>query len=165
MQRFVATTAVLVLLAAALPVPWAAASEPAERGKYLAQIMDCGGCHTPGVLKGKPQHERYLAGSDTGFHVPGFGVSYPPNLTSDPETGLGEWSVEDIMRAVRKGRRPDGTRLSPPMPWRMYSALTDRDARALARYIKQLPAVEHATPEHVDDPDQATSPFLSLRSP
>ncbi len=89
----------------------------ASRGEYLARIMDCGGCHTPGALVGKPEPTRSLAGSDIGFHIPDLGYFYPPNLTSDRETGLGAWSDADIIRAVRTGVRPDGRVLAPVMPW------------------------------------------------
>lgn len=136
-----------------------------ERGEYLAHIMDCTGCHTPGTLKGQPDHSRYLAGSEIGYQVPGYGVVYPSNLTSDPKTGLGDWSVEEIMRAVRKGERPDGPDLAPIMPWPEYAHLTDDDARALATFIKSLPPVEHAIPERAASPEEATHPYLTIEVP
>jgi mono/diheme cytochrome c family protein len=54
------------------------AADLAARGQYLARIMDCGGCHTPGALTGQPDMARYLAGSDVGFEIPGLGRFYPP---------------------------------------------------------------------------------------
>jgi hypothetical protein len=57
--------------------------------------------HTPGAHAGKPDHVRLLAGSTIGFGLPGVGVVYPPNLTPDPETGLGRWTHEQIARAIR----------------------------------------------------------------
>lgn len=153
-------TAVVVLFPAA-----AADNELVKRGEYLAHVMDCTGCHTPGMLKGEPDQERCLAGSRIGFHVPGDGVSYLPNLTPGPETGLGKWSVEEIMRAVRQAERPDGSRLAPPMPWPSYSNLTDEDARALATFIKNLPPIERSTPARADDPEQAVRPFLTVQTP
>jgi hypothetical protein len=92
-----------------------------ERGEYLVTIMDCGGCHTPGSLAGR-NRETPLAGSLVGIGVPGDGgespaVVYPANLTPDPATGLGKWSSEQIIRAIRYGQRPDGRMLSPVMPW------------------------------------------------
>lgn len=154
-----------VVLAAFLAPPGAADKDSVKRGEYLSRIMDCGGCHTPGILEGKPDQARYLAGSEIGFHVPGHGVSYPPNLTPDEETGLGDWSVEEIMRAVRQGKRPDGRVLAPPMPWPTYANLTDEDARALAMYLKSLEPVKHATPARVDSPEKAVHPFLAIQSP
>ena len=107
-------------LAAALLASAPAAAQQAgnganARGEYLARIMDCGGCHTPGYLMGKPDHGRYLAGSDVGFEVPGAGIFYPPKLTPDRETGLGAWSEAEIIAAVRNGARPDGRALVPIM--------------------------------------------------
>jgi mono/diheme cytochrome c family protein len=61
-----------------------------DRGAYLVRIMDCSGCHTPGALKGQADESRYLGGADAGFEIPGLGIFYPPNLTPDPETGLGK---------------------------------------------------------------------------
>jgi len=135
-----------------------------ERGAYLAQIMDRGGCHTPGYLRGAPDFDRYLAGSDVGFGGP-FGVVYPPNLTPDDATGLGRWSVEDIMAAVRSGTRPDGSELHPIMPWPSYGHLTDEDARALATYLKSLEPISNETPAPVADPAEATAPYLTLAVP
>ena len=139
----------------------AEADDRLERGEYLATIMDCTGCHTPGALAGKPDTGRYLAGSDIGFHVPGVGVFYPPNLTPDAETGIGTWSVQGIVDAVRTGVRPDGRALVPVMPFPSYAALTDADAEALAHYLKSLPAVGHAVPPHVADETVASGPYLT----
>ena len=91
----------------------ALADSVVERGEYLTSIMDCTGCHTPGALAGNPDLQRYLAGSGIGFEMPGFGVFFPPNLTPDMETGIGKWSEDEIMMAVRGGVRPDGRELVP----------------------------------------------------
>jgi mono/diheme cytochrome c family protein len=103
-----------------------------QRGEYLVTIMDCTGCHTPGTFLGKPDMQRPLAGSEVGFQVPGLGIFYPPNLTPDPETGLGKWSEADIKKAVRTGVRPDGRQLVPVMPYHSYGRLTDTDERPLS---------------------------------
>jgi mono/diheme cytochrome c family protein len=136
-----------------------------SRGEYLASIMDCGGCHTPGAFTGKPDHGRKLAGSEIGFHVPGLGYFYPPNLTPDRETGLGAWSEADIVRAVRTGVRPDGRILAPVMPWQAYAALTDADAKALARYLKTLPPVRHAVPPLTGASETPPAPYLTVVAP
>jgi mono/diheme cytochrome c family protein len=141
------------------------ADDQLARGEYLSQIMDCSGCHTPGALAGQPDMARYLGGSDIGFEIPGLGIFWPPNLTSDEATGLGSWSADEIATAVRTGVRPDGRELAPVMPWHAYSALTDDDALALATYIKTLPAVSHQVPEIVGGPDQATAPYLTVVIP
>jgi mono/diheme cytochrome c family protein len=137
-----------IALAMAFAGPSATAESSLQpRGQYLASIMDCGGCHTAGALAGKPDASRALAGGDVGFQIPGLGTFWPPNLTPDPETGLGNWSGEDIMRAVRTGARPDGRILAPVMPYHAYSALTDTDAAALASYLKSLKPIRNKVPE------------------
>src|ERR1700740_2587545 len=78
------------------------------RGKYLAEIGGCNDCHTAGYLLGKADMAHYLGGSDVGLEVPGMGVFVAPNLTPDKESGLGNWTKPDIVRAIRTGVRPDG---------------------------------------------------------
>jgi cytochrome c553 len=60
---------------------------------------------------------------------------------------LGNWSEDDIIKAVRTGERPDGRKLAPAMPWMHYAALTDEDARALAGFLRTLKPVRNATRE------------------
>src|ERR1043165_1892125 len=127
----------IVAVVAAAAAAAAASAQDKRRGEYLATIMDCGGCHTPGALAGQPDQSRHLAGSNVGFQIPGLGIFYPPNLTPDA-TGLGAWREEDIMAAVRTGVRPDGRVLVPVMPYHNYGKLTDVDASALAAYLKIL---------------------------
>jgi mono/diheme cytochrome c family protein len=122
-----------------------AAETPLQRGKYLATIMDCGGCHTTGSFIGQPDPAKYLAGSDQGWAIP-TGVFWPSNLTSDKETGIGTWSAKDIVKLIRTGVTPEGREVAPIMPWRAYSALSDADLEALAEFIKTVPAVKHAVP-------------------
>jgi mono/diheme cytochrome c family protein len=138
---------------------------PNARGAYLARIMDCGGCHTGGALAGQPDPRLQLAGSQIGFGIPQVGVFYPPNLTPDRETGLGSWSEADLIRAIRTGVRPDGRVLAPVMPWNAYAALTDADARALARYLRALPPVRNATPAMVGGTETPSAPYLTVVVP
>jgi mono/diheme cytochrome c family protein len=159
--------AAMAALLAALPT--LATDRPATgsqtRGAYLAAIMDCRGCHTPGTLMGKPDAARDLAGSEIGFQVPELGIFYPPNLTSDPETGLGRWSEAEIARAVRTGVRPDGRILAPVMPWHAYAALTDEDAAALAGYLKSLPPVRNAVPPLTGPSEAPPAPYFTIVAP
>lgn len=155
----------LSLLFSVLAATSAQADERLERGAYLATIMDCGGCHTPGALMGQPDPERYLAGSAIGFHVPGLGIFYPPNLTSDPETGLGDWSEAEIVAAIREGVRPDGRMLVPVMPYPHYGSLTDEDAFALAAYLKSLAPIKLAVPPPTGEGEKPVAPYLTLVVP
>jgi mono/diheme cytochrome c family protein len=117
-----------------------------ERGRYIVSFAGCGDCHTPGYFLGQPDLDRALSGSDVGFEIPGLGVFYGRNLTPDLETGLGAWSEDDIVTALRTGMRPDGRQLAPAMPWMGYTNLTDEDAYAVAAYLKSLPPISHSIP-------------------
>lgn len=131
---------------ALLTVTASHAEDPVGRGKYLVTIMGCGDCHTPGNFLGKPDMAHPLSGSDVGFEIPGLGVFVGRNLTPDKETGLGNWTEDDIVTAFTTGKRPDGRILAPAMPWMDFAALTKDDARAVAAYLKSLPPTRHAIP-------------------
>jgi mono/diheme cytochrome c family protein len=133
------------VLAGAVLAP-ARAETQVERGKYLTLFGGCTDCHTPGHFFGKPDMARFLGGSDVGFEVPELGVFVGRNLTPDKETGLGNWTREQIVTALQTGMRPDGRILSPTMPWRAYGGLTKSDAMAIAAYLKSLPPVKNAVP-------------------
>lgn len=154
-----------VLAAAGIVATTAHAQDATRRGEYLATIMDCGGCHTPGIFLGKPDMQKPLAGSEVGFHLPGLGIFYPPNLTPDPETGLGKWSTADIVKALRTGIRPDGRQLVPIMPWNSYAKLSDGDAQALASYLKSLKPIRNKVPEITGATEKASAPYLSVVMP
>lgn len=141
-----------------------AAGAQEDRGEYLARIMDCGGCHTPGYLRGEPDMSRYVGGSDVGFEIPGLGIFYPPNLTNDP-TGLAGWSDEEVVAAIRTGVRPDGRQLVPIMPYQSYAALTDDDAIALVRYLRRVPPVSNEVPEPVGPGQTPPLPYMTIRMP
>lgn len=143
----------------------ARASADVTRGEYLTSIMDCAGCHTPGALSGKPDPERRLAGSEIGFALPDGGVVYPKNITPDPETGLGRWSEDEIARAVRLGQGRDGRVLFPIMPWPSYSVLTETDARAIAAYLKSVPAVRFAVPRDTRAGERAEAAYVTVVTP
>jgi mono/diheme cytochrome c family protein len=117
-----------------------------KRGEYLVNIGGCNDCHTAGSFLGKRDTTRILGGSDVGFGIPGMGVFVGPNLTPDKETGLGNWTSEQIVTAIRTGKRPDGRVLAPVMPYNDFAKLTKEDALAIALYLKSLPAINNKTP-------------------
>jgi mono/diheme cytochrome c family protein len=135
-------------IAAGYAVPKGVGVESAQvaRGKYLVQLGGCTDCHTPGHFLGKPDMSRLLGGSDVGLEVPGLGTFVGPNLTPDNDTGLGNWTKDQIANAIRTGVRPDGRVLAPMMPWRAYAALTKSDVAAVVEYLKSLPPVSHKVP-------------------
>jgi len=144
----------LALIGFALPA--AADDAQVARGKYLVSITGCSDCHTPGGMLGSADMKRYLGGSDVGFAIPGAGVFLGPNLTPDKATGLGNWTDEQIVAAIRTGKTPDGRELSPVMPWPGFSHLSDQDALAIAAFLKSLPAVDNKVPGPFKPTDKVT---------
>ena len=138
MRRITQFLAVLTLTIPSLAA--VAADNRVARGEYLVRFGGCNDCHTPGYFLGKPDPARFLAGSDVGFDLPGMGTFVGPNLTPDNETGLGNWSRDEIITAIQTGVRPDGRILAPIMPWRAFAGLTKSDAGAIADYLEQSAA-------------------------
>lgn len=135
------------------------------RGKYLATISGCNDCHTPGSFFGKRDISRTLGGSEVAFEIPGLGAFVGPNLTPDKETGLGNWSAEQIIAALRTGKRPDGRELAPIMPWRDLANLSDSDARSIALYLKNLPPVQNKVPGPFGPNDKVTTFAMKISPP
>ncbi len=148
-----------VVAIAALSLPAKADDAQIARGKYLVTIAGCNDCHTPGYLYGKPDMARYLGGSDVAFELPGLGAFAGPNLTPDPDTGIGKWSTEEIVTALQTGKRPDGRELAPIMPWRAFANLTKDDVTAVAAFLKSLTPVSHQVPDPVG-PGETVTTFL-----
>ncbi|PWC32964.1 cytochrome c [Azospirillum sp. TSO35-2] len=161
------TLSALLLSAAALgalAAP-AMADDAVARGKYLVTVISCGDCHTPGHLLGKPDMARMLGGSEVGFEIPGLGVFHGPNLTPDKDTGLGNWTEDQIVTAIRTGKRPDGRMLAPVMPWMSFASLSDDDAHAIARYLKSLPPVPNKVPGPFSAAEKPTAFVLRVAAP
>ena len=151
----------LVALFVTPPPPAYADDAQIQRGKYLAQISGCSDCHTPGGMLGQPDMGRYLGGSDVGFAIPGAGIYLGPNLTPDKESGLGDWTDEQITAAIRTGKRPDGRMLSEVMPYPSLAHLTDPDATAIVAFLRSLPPVKNKVPGPFGPNDKATT-FVSV---
>jgi mono/diheme cytochrome c family protein len=98
----------------------------AEYGEYVASA--CVGCHRAGF---------------TGGPIPGAPPSYPPAANLTP-AGIGQWSYGDFVRAMREGRRPDGSVIRPPMPLKITRAMTDQEVAAVWTYLKTLPPRKRA---------------------
>jgi mono/diheme cytochrome c family protein len=143
-----------------------AANDSVERGKYLVTIAGCGDCHTPGIFsRGKPDEGKALAGSDVGFFMPGLGYFWGPNLTPDDETGLGKWNAQEIVTAIRTGKRPDGRVLAPVMPWQNLAKLTDDDAHAIAAYLKSLAPISNKVAGPFGVSEKPTAQYFIVMSP
>ncbi len=153
----------------AAPAPAQAADNPAvQRGRYLVGLLGCGACHTDGALLGEPDPARALAGSRVGIAISDPlraahpAVVYPPNLTPDPRTGLGDWTLEQIATLLRSGMDRHGRRAIPVMPWQNYVRLTREDALAIASYLQNLAPVDHAVPAEVPEGTPAKTPFVHV---
>lgn len=153
----------------------AANSEKVERGRYLVNAMSCHDCHTPkkmGPNGPEPDMTRALSGHPEGEPLPEppkpvgpwvasaswdltawsgpWGISYPFNLTPDENTGLGIWTEEMFVKAMRTGRHMGASRpILPPMPWWTLAALNDRDLSSVYAYLRSLPPIKNRVPEPV----------------
>jgi mono/diheme cytochrome c family protein len=121
-------------------------ANPVKRGEYLGHAEMCGLCHTQinrtGIYRAD---DFYLAG---GMRVEAYpqGVFVTRNLTSEPETGLGNWTEDQIAAAIRNGRTPTRTLNIWGMPWMFLHSLREDDALAIASYLKTLPPVRNQIP-------------------
>ncbi|HET9932143.1 MAG TPA: cytochrome c, partial [Polyangiaceae bacterium] len=108
----------------------------AQRGQYLVvTVAQCSSCHTD------PTKATMFLGGNPNFTS---GVKIPaPNLTPDV-TGLGDWTDEEIKRAIRDGIDDEGRQLAPAMPYWLYHNLTDADADAIVAYLRTIPKISNA---------------------
>lgn len=107
------------------PMQVAAATTPVY-GHYLADVGGCTGCHGPGLSGGK---------------IPGTPPEWKPAANLTP-TGIGAWSLDDFTRALRTGKRPNGTPIDTIMPWRASGQMTDDEIAAVYAFLKTVPARE-----------------------
>ena len=105
-----------------------------ERGRYLAVLGDCAGCHTT------PNGKNYAGGLP--LETP-FGTIVAPNITPDLDTGIGGMTEQQFIAALHEGRGDGGKLLYPAMPYPAYTKLTDDDARDLRAYFKTIAPVNN----------------------
>lgn len=174
--------------APAPPPPPAAAKapevSPVDRGKYIVNTSGCHDCHTPmkmgpngpepdmaRMLSGHPEAVKvtkpfqaqgdYMAAvnaTGTAWSGP-WGISYTMNLTPDQNTGIGIWTEDMFVKAIRTGKHmgTDTSRdILPPMPWQMYRNLTDEDLKAVYAYLRTIPPVTNRIPDPVAPPAAPT---------
>jgi cytochrome c oxidase cbb3-type subunit 2 len=125
----------------------AAKQQPVERGKYLVNTLGCGFCHSPLREDGSMIEELRLAGGQRWNLYP-FDDVVSYNLTSDKETGLGNWTDDQIKTFLTKGIRRDGSRMIPyPMPWPAFALLKQDDLNAIVAYLRTLSPVYNKIPD------------------
>lgn len=149
-----------------------------KRGHYLTLIGGCHDCHTPKIFTEKgpePDMKRAFMGHPAdlkapevpaGVIAPGkwgalgnehftawagpWGVSFAQNLTPDMETGLGSWTVDMFIKAIRTGKHMgEGRDILPPMPWPMLRNATDEDLTAIFAYLQSVPPIKNAVPDPI----------------
>lgn len=151
-----------------------------KRGKYLVTVGACHDCHSPKILtpqgfdidsarllSGHPAEDKVptpvitndwvLFSNDLTAFVGPWGVSFSANLTPD-DTGIGNWTLEQFKRAIRKGlyKGLEGSRpLRPPMPWQMYKTFSDEDLEAVFTYLKSIKPVQNNVPPPISPRDIA----------
>jgi hypothetical protein len=154
--------------------------DPVKRGEYLVSITGCDDCHSPKVFneKGEPQVDptKRLSGTPANAPVPKYdasltapgkfamttqdlqmwfgpwGISFPRNLTPDSTTGLGGWTEETFMRAMRTGKHMGvdaGRPIMPPMPYWALAAMKDEDLKAVFAYLKSIKPISNMAPEYI----------------
>jgi mono/diheme cytochrome c family protein len=168
---FVAVPAALLSIGGKTP---SAGSPAIERGKYLVVFGGCANCHTPlkiGPKGPEPDLARFLSGHPADFKLPPpapqsgpwiaqtagmtawagpWGISYAANLTPDANTGLGLWTEDMFVKAMKSGKHVgSGRDILPPMPWQGVSNLNDDDVRAIYAYLRSLPPIRNRVPRSV----------------
>jgi mono/diheme cytochrome c family protein len=121
------------------PNPASFSAELVSKGESLAAAGHCMSCHI------RPGGRPYAGGY--GVNTP-FGVIYGTNITPDPETGIGRWSLEAFSRAMREGVAQDGSHLFAAFPYNAFTELADDDIKALYAYLMTRPAVNATVPHN-----------------
>jgi mono/diheme cytochrome c family protein len=131
--------------------------ERMRRGDYLVHaVMHCMGCHSTRDFKANPPVLVSMEGAGSVLFEEGNFRIVAPNITSDPETGIGKWSDDAIARAIREGIAVDGSALFPVMPYEHFRHLSDEDLASIVTFLRSLP------PAHSDLPP-AKIPFFFAR--
>jgi hypothetical protein len=151
------------------------------KGKYFVTSGLCADCHSPKVFGAhgpEPDTTRFLSGAPASNKVPDFpaavlghdkwgavasndmttwagpwGISFARNLTPDLETGIGSWTEEMFIKALRTGKHMgEGRDILPPMPWTEIRKMKDEDLKAMFAYLQSLPPIHNAVPEPIPPP-------------
>jgi mono/diheme cytochrome c family protein len=112
------------------------------RGKDVFNAADCASCHaSPG------QPDRHRLGGGLALASP-FGTFFPPNISPDPNDGIGRWRTIDLANALMSGVSPGGEHLYPALPYTSYAHMRIEDVKDLMAYLRTLPAVAGQAPAH-----------------
>ena len=120
-----------------------------DHGRFLAGHPQDSNFPAPPALPGGPWIGA-MSWDLTAWSGP-WGISYAMNLTPDENTGIGSWSEETFVQALRTGRHMGVSRpILPPMPWQNFRNLTDEDLKSIYAYLRSIPAVKNRVPEPVE---------------
>jgi mono/diheme cytochrome c family protein len=122
----------LAPLSQALGQPPSPGAAIIDKGQYLARAGDCIACHTIPDAK--------LFAGNRSMPTP-FGTLYSPNITPDPQYGIGKWSADDFYATMHVGRMPDGALIYPAMPFASYTKVTREDCDAIFAYLRSVTPV------------------------
>ena len=165
--RHLTLGAAMVLLIAVAPAAVAEAPKVAakagpsdaklvERGRYLVRIAGCNDCHTPGYPQsgGKVPEKDWLTGGQLGWHGP-WGTTYPVNLRQYMQ----QVTEEQWLKTAHT------TQMRPPMPWFALRDMTQRDLRAIYRFIRHLGPAGETAPTYLPPGQTAKGPVVSFPQP
>jgi mono/diheme cytochrome c family protein len=160
--------------ASAAGTPAAAPASPnVGGGGYLVVVMGCNDCHTPykmGKNGPEPDMSRMLSGHPENLKMPPppkvqepwgmvgavtntawagpWGISYTSNITPDQNTGIGIWTEDMFIKAMRTGKHMGTSRtILPPMPWPWYAQMRDEELKAIFAYLKSIPPIRNRVPD------------------
>jgi mono/diheme cytochrome c family protein len=166
-------------------------AERVARGQYLVTIGGCNDCHTPWKLGAngvpEPDMTRMLSGHPESLKVPTppqgtgpwtisaagtmtawagpWGITYTFNLTPDENTGIGIWTEEMFIKALRTGKHMGTSRqIQPPMPWFNYGKMTEEDLKSLYAYLRSIPPIKNRVPDYVEPKAAAAAPATQAES-
>jgi mono/diheme cytochrome c family protein len=131
--------ALVFLITAGAAPTWAQSPSVVARGEYLVRAGECFSCHTV------PGGTAFAGGR--ALATP-FGTFYSPNITPDKETGIGNWTDVEFVRALRKGVRPDGANYFPVFPYPSFTGISNEDALAIKAYLFSLAPVHQPNRRH-----------------
>ena len=140
----VAACALLLVSALAVSPSIAAGADPASdivaRGQYVFATAGGCACHTP------PDGVGLNAGGTKFELAYGIGVVYAPNITPDAETGIGKWTDAQVTSAIRRGEKPNGSRLFPIHPYKYLGRIADDEVEALVAYLRSVKPIKSSVP-------------------
>src|SRR5258705_5389081 len=113
----------------------------AKRGEYRGKGGGCVGCHT------EARQGAIAFAGGRALKTP-FGIFYGPNITPDQNAGIGRWSEEDFVKAMRRGLRPDGANYFPAFPYPSFTRISDADLRDLWAYLRGLKPIAQPSRPH-----------------